>query len=152
MKRLYKSFTIIMVLSVQFVPAVALAQSYPSSITQKVLAAQKDVRTIAMADFRKVVDTPGNALLIDVREPGEYAAGHIPGAINIPRGLLEFQIWKQVGFPAKSEVNKPLYLQCSSGNRASLAAKALKDLGFTDVTAVVMNLDEWQKADNPFVK
>jgi rhodanese-related sulfurtransferase len=141
-----------MVLSVQFVPAVALAQSYPSSITQKVLAAQKDVRTIAMADFRKVVDTPGNALLIDVREPGEYAAGHIPGAINIPRGLLEFQIWKQVGFPAKSEVNKPLYLQCSSGNRASLAAKALKDLGFTDVTAVVMNLDEWQKADNPFVK
>jgi len=152
MKRLYKSFTIIMALSVQFVPAVALAQGYPSSVTQKVLAAQKDVRTIAMADFRKVVDMPGNALLIDVREPGEYAAGHIPGAINIPRGLLEFQIWKQVGFPAKSEVNKPLYLQCSSGNRASLAAKALKDLGFTDVTAVVMNLDEWKKADNPFVK
>jgi len=152
MKRLHKSFTIIMVLSVQFVPAGALAQDYPSSVTQKVLAAQKDVRTIAMADFRKIVDMPGNALLIDVREPGEYAAGHIPGAINIPRGLLEFKIWKQIGFPAKSEVNKPLYLQCSSGNRASLAAKALKDLGFTDATAVVMNLDEWQKADNPFVK
>ena len=152
MRRLHRSFTIIMVLLIQFVPAVALAQSYPSSVTEKVLAAQKDVRTIAMADFRQIVDMPGNALLIDVREPGEYAAGHIPGTINIPRGLLEFQIWKQVGFPAKTELSKTLYLQCSSGNRASLAAKTLKDLGFTDVTAVVMNLDEWQKADNPFVK
>jgi rhodanese-related sulfurtransferase len=37
-----------------------------------------------MADFRKIVDMPGNALLIDVREPGEYAAGHIPGTIISP--------------------------------------------------------------------
>jgi len=105
-----------------------------------------------MAEYRKVVDHPGNALIIDVREPAEYAAGHIPGAINIPRGLLEFQIWKHIGFPAKSEIGKPLYLQCSSGNRASLAAKSLKDLGFTDVTAAVMSLDDWQTAGNPVVK
>ena len=134
------------------VPAVVVGQNYPPTVAQKIQSAQKEVKTVAVTEFRKVVDSPGDAVIIDVREPDEYASGHIPGTINIPRGLLEFQIWKQVGFPAKSEVNKPLYLQCSSGNRASLAAKALKDLGFTDVTAVVMNLDEWQKADNPFVK
>ena len=152
MRGLFKSFAAIVVVTVPFIPPVALAQSYPSSVTQQVLSAQKEVRTIGMADFRKVVDNPGSVLIIDVREPNEYAAGHVPGTINIPRGQLEFQIWKQVGFPAKTEVSKTIYLHCSSGNRASLAAKSLKDMGFTDVTAVVMSLDEWQKADNPFVK
>ena len=150
--RIDKSFAAIVVVSFSLAHAQVFAQSYPSSVSQQVRSAQKDVRTIGMAEYRKIVDSPGNALIIDVREPDEYASGHVPGAINIPRGLLEFQIWKRVGFPAKTEVDKPLYLQCSSGNRASLAAKTLKDLGLTDVTAVVMSLDEWQQADHPFVK
>jgi rhodanese-related sulfurtransferase len=139
-----------MVLSL--VPAVVRAQNYPPSVAQKVQSAQKEVRTIGVMEFRKVVDHPGDALIIDVREPDEYATGHIPGTINIPRGLLEFQIWKQVGFPVKTDMSKQVYLQCSSGNRASLSAKSLHELGFTNVTAVVMTLDDWQKADNPFVK
>jgi rhodanese-related sulfurtransferase len=147
-----KSSCVIVVAALSLTQALASAQSYPPSVSQKVMSAQKDVRTIGMAEYRKLVDNPGNALIIDVRESEEYAVGHVPGAINIPRGLLEFQIWKQVGFPAESQVDKTLYLQCSSGNRASLAAKSLKDLGFTGVTAVVMSLDDWQKAGNPFVK
>ena len=152
MRRMCKSFAVIILVAISFAHAQTFAQSYPPSVTLKVLSAQKDIRTIGVSEYRKVVDNPGNALLIDVREADEYATGHLPGAINIPRGLLEFQIWKQVGFPAKNGVDRSLYLQCSSGNRASLAAKSLKDLGFIDVTAVVMTLDEWQKADNPFVK
>ena len=152
MTRMRQSSSLIAVAALSLAHALAFAQSYPPSVTQKVISAQKDVRTIGMAAYREVVDSPGHALIIDVREPEEYAVGHVPGTINIPRGLLEFQIWKQVGFPAESAVDKTLYLQCSSGNRASLAAKSLKDLGFTDVTAVVMSLDEWQKAAYPFVK
>ncbi|UVT16299.1 MAG: sulfurtransferase [Nitrospira sp.] len=152
MRKICWSLAVIGVVVVPFVHVLGFAQNYPSSVTQKVLSAQRDVRTIGMPEYRKIVDNPANALIIDVREPDEYAAGHVPGAINIPRGMLEFQIWKQVGFPAKSELDKPLYLQCSSGNRAALAAKSLRELGFTDVTAVVMSLDEWQKAANPFVK
>jgi rhodanese-related sulfurtransferase len=49
-----------------------------------------------MKKYRKVVESPGNALILDMREPHEYAAGHVPGTINIPRGVLEFQIWKHV--------------------------------------------------------
>ncbi|HKT35622.1 MAG TPA: rhodanese-like domain-containing protein [Nitrospira sp.] len=145
-------FAALVVVAVLLAHTMGFAQSYPPTVTEKVLSAQKEVATIGMADYRKLVDHPGHALIIDVREPDEFRAGHVPGAINIPRGLLEFHIWKQVGFPARSGIDKPLYLQCSSGNRASLAAKSLKELGFTDVTAVVMTLDEWQKADNPFVK
>lgn len=130
----------------------AQAQTFPPVVTQKIQSAQKQVKTIGMEEYRKVVESPGDALLVDVREPGEFAAGHVPGAVNIPRGVLEFQIWKQVGFPAGLDVNRHVILQCQSGNRASLAAQPLSDLGFTHTTAVVMNLDEWQKSGNPFTK
>ena len=134
------------------IPSTALAQNYPPTVTQKVQAAQKQIKTIGMEEYRKVVESPGTALIVDVREPHEFATGHVPGAINIPRGVLEFQIWKQVGFPTSTELDRPVILQCQSGNRASLAAQSLEELGFTRTTAVVMSLDDWQKAGNPFVK
>lgn len=128
------------------------AQSFPPVVKQKVEAAQKQVKTIGMEEYRKLVDNPGSALIVDVREPHEYAAGHVPGAINIPRGVLEFKIWSHVGFPADTEMDRPLILQCQSGNRASLAAQSLEDLGFTRSTAVVMSLEDWRKASHPFTK
>lgn len=128
------------------------AQSVPPVVKQKVEAAQKQVKTIGMEEYRTLVESPGSALIVDVREPHEYAAGHVPGAINIPRGVLEFKIWSHVGFPTNPEMDRPLILQCQSGNRASLAAQSLEDLGFTRPTAVVMSLEDWQKAGHPFVK
>lgn len=133
-------------------PAATFAQALPPALMQKIQAAQQHVNTIGMEAYRKVTDNPGDALIIDVREPQEYAAGHVPGAVNIPRGVLEFQIWKHVGSPGAPQMAKPLYLQCQSGNRASLAAQSLAELGFSQTTAVVMSLEEWQKAGHPFVK
>jgi rhodanese-related sulfurtransferase len=128
------------------------AQSFPPVVKQKVEAAQKQVKTIGMEEYRKLVENPGTALIVDVREPHEYAAGHVPGAINIPRGVIEFKIWSQLGLSANTEMDRPLILQCQSGNRASLGAQSLAELGFTQTTAVVMSLDDWQKAGNPFAK
>jgi rhodanese-related sulfurtransferase len=152
MNQFFTSCLVIVIGAALSTPPMALAQSYPPVVTQKVQAAQKQVKTIGMEDYRKIVESPGDALIVDVREPQEYAAGHVPGAINIPRGLLEFQIWKHVGFPATPEMDRPVYLQCQSGNRASLAAQSLTELGFTQATAVVMSLEVWQKAGNPFAK
>lgn len=152
MNRLILSSLAVMSGAVLWALPPAQAQTFPPVVTQKIQAAQKQVKTIGMEEYRKLVESPGDALLVDVREPGEFSAGHVPGAINIPRGILEFQIWKQVGFPAGLDVNRTIILQCQSGNRASLAAQTLSDLGFTNTTAVVMGLDEWQKAGNPFTK
>lgn len=133
-------------------PSLTHAQSFPPVVKQKVEAAQKQVKTIGMEEYRKIVDNPGAALIVDVREPHEYAAGHVPGAINIPRGLLESRIWSHVGSPGDPDMDRPLVLQCQSGKRASLAAQSLEALGFTRTTAVVMSLDDWQKTGNPFTK
>jgi len=78
--------------------------------------------------------------------------GHVPGTVHIPRGFLELQIWKSAGYPNKVDMSRKIYVQCGSGRRATLAAKQLKDIGFTNVTAVVMELAEWQKKGLPFVK
>ena len=147
-----KPIAVIVISAGLAVPSLALAQNYPPMVTQKIQTAQQHVNTIGMEEYRTVVENPGDALIVDVREPQEYAAGHVPGAINIPRGVLEFQIWKHVGFPANPELSRAIVLQCQSGNRASLAAQTLVELGFTHTTAVVMSLEDWQKANNPFVK
>lgn len=130
----------------------AFTQSLPSTVNQNVEVSQKPVRTIGMDEYRKLVENPGSALIVDVREPQEFAAGHVPGAINIPRGLISSQIWNYVGASEKADLERPIILQCQSGRRATLAAQTLQELGFTQTTAVIMNLDDWQKAGNPFAK
>lgn len=114
--------------------------------------AQKHVTTIGMDEYRKLVDNPGSALIMDVREREAFAAGHVPGAINIPRGLIHSQIWNHVGAPEKADMEKPIILPCQSGKRATHMARTHEELGFTHTTAVSMNLDVWQQAGNPFVK
>ncbi|MDH4155493.1 MAG: rhodanese-like domain-containing protein [Nitrospira sp.] len=145
------SLTVLLAVPLSF-SASAVAQGLPPAAKQKIETAQKHVKTIGMEEYRKIVDNPGTALIIDVREPQEYAAGHVPGAINIPRGLIESKIWDQVGSSENPNLERPIVLQCQAGKRATLAAQTLGELGFTQTSAVIMSLDEWQKTGNPFVK
>lgn len=133
-------------------PSLVAAQNYPASVKELVANARKQVDTTDMAGFKKVFDAKTNALIVDVREGEEFAEGHVPGAINLPRGLLEFTIWSEIGFPDKLDVNRKIYLYCKTGGRCSLAAKSLKDLGLTNVTAVIMVFEEWRKAGYPVEK
>lgn len=67
------------------------------------------------------------ARLVDVRTPGEFNAGHIPGAVNVPLQELGARL-KQLG--AKE---KPVVLYCASGSRSSMAMSVLKNAGFQQV-------------------
>src|SRR5256886_13433666 len=64
--------------------------------------------------------------VIDVRDPDEYRDGHIEGATNISRGFLEFRIGAAVTDP-----KTPMVVYCQSGLRSVLAAKSLRELGYT---------------------
>jgi rhodanese-related sulfurtransferase len=132
-------------------PISAFAQNYPASVKELVLNTRKQIKTIDMATFKSIVDTKAPVLIVDVREPEEYAEGHVPGAVSVPRGLIEFAIWSEVGFPTKTDMNRQMYLYCKTGGRCTLATKSLQDLGFTNVTAVVMQFADWKKAGYPVV-
>ena len=132
-------------------PGWAAAQSYPSSVKELVARTRAQVRTMDMASFKSTLDKRAAGLIVDVREPGEYASGHVPGAINIPRGLIELNIWPHVGFPDSTDLNRKITLYCGSGVRCILAAKSLQDLGFTNIIAVDMRIADWAKAGYPLV-
>jgi len=152
MKRRSSMLTAALVAASLLLPGYTLAQNYPPSVGQMVAATKKQIRTIKMDEFKALVDKGGAGMIIDVRQEDEYADGHVPGAVNIPRGLIEFRIWKSVGFPDKTDMNKQMTLYCLTGGRCALATKSLQDMGFTNVTSVDMKFDEWVKAGYPVAK
>jgi rhodanese-related sulfurtransferase len=87
-----------------------------------------------------------DALVVDVREPGEYGAGHILGARNVPLARLDGS-----GDLAKRK-EKPVIVYCDSGERASKAMAALRKLGFTRVVNLSGGLPGWQQAGLPVEK
>jgi rhodanese-related sulfurtransferase len=124
----------------------------PDSVTQLVAETKQVIETVNMEEFKNNLDSKSYDMIIDVREPAEYAAGHIPGAINIPRGVIEFKIWKHVGFPDNTNTGMKTYLYCKSGGRCALATRSLKDLGFTNVIAVDMKFKAWRDAGYPIAR
>jgi rhodanese-related sulfurtransferase len=110
----------------------------PVTTAELVAAARARITEIAATELAAL---PDGAVLLDVREPAEYAAGHLPGAHNIPRGLLEFEISAHpavacVTDAALADKTQPLVIYCLAGGRAALAAAVLQDLGFTQVVSI----------------
>lgn len=93
-------------------------------------------------------------VLIDVREPAEFATGHIEGAINIPRGVLEFEVVADpavanVSDPALSHKEQTIVVYCRTGGRAALAVQSLQRLGFRDVSSIAGGISGWIEAGLP---
>ncbi|WP_455230889.1 rhodanese-like domain-containing protein [Geopseudomonas aromaticivorans] len=82
-------------------------------------------------------------VLLDVREADEFHAGHIPGAVNIPRGLLEFKLSNT---PELSARDLKIVLYCKTSGRAALAACALQEMGYLQVQSIAGGFDAWQAA------
>lgn len=87
------------------------------------------------------------AVVIDVREPAEYATGHLVGARNIPVGELEAKL-------ANSVKNKalPLILVCRSGARSGAAMATAKKLGYAQAQSLAGGLNAWAAAKLPVEK
>jgi molybdopterin/thiamine biosynthesis adenylyltransferase/rhodanese-related sulfurtransferase len=86
-------------------------------------------------------------VLIDVREGDEYDDGYITGATWIPRGKLELRIEDAV--PNRDE---EVVLYCAGGNRSALAAKSLRELGYTRVSSMAGGYGAWKRAGLPTAK
>lgn len=129
---------------------------------QLVAEAKQVIREVEITQLANVVaQTHTNqvanneALIIDIREPAEYSDHHIAQAINLPRGVLEFQL---VSHPAVSSnasspeqalaqlQQRPTYLICRSGGRSALAAESLQKMGLQNVYSVAGGMQAWVDA------
>ncbi len=95
-----------------------------------------------------VNDKMADYLILDVREPAEYAAGHLPNALNIPRGVLEFKIGNQPSFQDKQA---SIVVYCQSGGRSALATEALSKLGYSHALSMAGGFAAWQAGGYPVV-
>jgi rhodanese-related sulfurtransferase len=83
------------------------------------------------------------ALVLDVREPVEFQVGHLPNAINIPRGVLEFKVDDH---PDLKDHQRNILIYCKNGGRSTLAAYTLKQMGFSQVEMLIGGFDGWTGA------
>ena len=88
-----------------------------------------------------------NAVVVAVRESGEYAAGHLPQAKHAPLGELA---GKAAGLAKNKET--PIILVCQTGQRAGRAQAVLKQAGYSEVYSLEGGLAAWQQAGLPVVK
>jgi rhodanese-related sulfurtransferase len=87
------------------------------------------------------------AVVIDVCEPGEFAAGHVVGARNVPLGELETKL----GAAVKNKA-LPLILVCQSGARSGRAVAIAKKLGYEQAQSLAGGLSGWRAANLPVEK
>lgn len=88
-------------------------------------------------------------VLVDVREADEFAAGHIPGALHISRGMLEF---KFAANPNLQDRKLRIVVYCKTSGRAALSAVALQAMGYTHVQSIAGGFDAWAAAGLPVEK
>ena len=100
---------------------------------------------VSAADAVRMINRE-KAVLIDVSEPAEFAAGHATQARNIPFGSLE----GSRALPSNKAV--PLLLMCPTGARAQRAVATLRKLGYEKATAVIGGLNAWREAQLPIEK
>lgn len=112
-----------------------------------VLAAKSQCREVTIQEAQALL--PSADVIIDVREADEYAAGHLAGAINIPRGLLEFKL---SGTPALEPRDLNVVLYCKTSGRAALAATTMQSMGYLQVVSIAGGIDAWVQADMPVVR
>lgn len=84
------------------------------------------------------------ATVLDVREPGEYREGHLPGAVNIPMDQLTARL-------GDLEREQPVYVVCASGNRSSAMTEVLTAAGF-DAINVAGGTSAWIRSGHPVEK
>ena len=96
------------------------------------------IREIDTSTAADEVQRPGTVVL-DVREPDEYAQGALIGAVHIPRGHLESQVEGRI-----TDHDAHVVIYCAGGTRSAFAADTLGQLGYTDVVSVIGGFNKWK--------
>jgi len=100
--------------------------------------------SVTARDFKKIMDSGEKFVLVDVRSESEYKAAHLPGAVNISRGVLE---WVAPGKITNTDAK--IYVYCRTGARSSFATKRLTEMGYTNVVNISDSFEGWVKGGYP---
>jgi rhodanese-related sulfurtransferase len=131
--------TVSVVLAQQKAPA-----GPPPVVKDMLTKAKGAIKIVGAADVKAAIDKKEKAVILDVRDPNEFAAGHLPGAMNISRGTLEFVVVNKI-----PDQNAKIYVYCKTAGRSALATKTLGDLGYKNAALMDAQFADWIKAGYP---
>jgi rhodanese-related sulfurtransferase len=117
---------------------------------QLVAEAMAEVTTYSVAEVRARLHD-ASVQIVDIRDIRELAEGTVLGAYHAPRGMLEFWVDPASPYhkPLFADESKEFILFCGAGWRSALAAKALQDMGMTNVAHIDGGYTEWVKQGAP---
>ena len=105
--------------------------------------AKQRISEVSPQQVRERIQKGEQLVLLDVREPNEWNLGRVPGAVHIPRGIMETSIEARV--PRAAQV----VIYCASGNRSALAADTLKQMGYGSVSSMSGGFRDWVGTGGP---
>jgi rhodanese-related sulfurtransferase len=112
------------------------------------------VKEIMPWDLSRQLASGGRPLLLDVREPAEFASLHIPGSVNVPRGILEQSCewdYDETEPLLAGGRGREIVVICRSGKRSALAADVMQQMGFASVASLKTGVRGWNDYEQPLV-
>ncbi|HEX9969171.1 MAG TPA: rhodanese-like domain-containing protein [Acidimicrobiales bacterium] len=120
----------------------------PKSAAELVAEAKQQVENLTPDDVEQ--ELAQGAVVVDLREAEELAGGRIPGAVHVPRGMLEFRADPSSGYHLEGlEPSNRVILHCAGGGRSALAAMTLKEMGYDNVAHLDGGFSAWRDAGKP---
>ena len=120
---------------------------HPPRFLKIVDDAKTRIRECTVADVKQRLDRREKFHLVDVREESEFAAGHIPGAMHLGKGVIERDVEQKIPDTAAE-----IILYCGGGYRSALAADNLQKMGYTNVISMDGGFRGWKEAGLPVEK
>ena len=122
----------------------------PKTLMDFVGAAHEAVEHIECMRLQEMRDAGEDLIILDVREESEYAGGHIPSSLSIPRGIIETSA--DLNYPKNHPVlsqarARKIVAYCATGGRSAMAVHTLNQMGFTDVYNLTGGIAAWE-SDN----
>ena len=117
-----------------------MAQTYADLLQ----AVKDEIRTVSLEEVKRRLEAKEGYTFVDVREKDETRAGYIPGAVLLPRGFLEMQAEQKL-----PDRNAKLVVYCAGGIRSAFAAKALQDMGYSQVESANPGFVRWKDMRYP---
>ena len=121
-----------------------IAQDLNPKVKEMLASAKAAITKVPAEAVKAAIDSKEKAIFLDVRDAGEFAAGHLPGAMNISRGTLEFAVFGKI-----PDQNAKIYVYCKTAGRSSFATKTLNDLGYKNAVLMDAQYADWVKAGYP---
>ncbi len=117
--------------------------------------ARARIHEITADELDEMIEDHSDLLIVDVREPDEYAHGHIPGALCVPRGLLEGAADPDYKHRVEELCNaheRTVVLYCQTGGRSAMAADTLGQMGFSKAWNLAGGIEVWEAEGLPVAK